>query len=198
MREARFVENTRARYPLHDYQRLARLMHRLRAVKSEEEVALLKQACAITRAGFLRVCKFVKPGVNETEVEAEFAHEFIRRGGGFAYPPIIASGENACVLHYWSTTRCAGKASCSCWMWGLLYANYKTPRPDSHHPGQRSVHTPAAPRCTSPPPPGFREDLFAILLHFRDDSARRSCFFVPRPPNEQIQKHRRQINSLLR
>lgn len=99
-REARFVGDTRARYPLHDYQRLARLMHRLRAVKSVEEVALLKQACAITRAGFLRVCKFVKPGVNETEVEAEFAHEFIRRGGGFAYPPIIASGKNACVLHY--------------------------------------------------------------------------------------------------
>ena len=99
-REARFVGDTRARYPLHDYQRLARLMHRLRAVKSVEEVALLKQACAITRAGFLRVCKFVKPGVNETEVEAEFAHEFIRRGGGFAYPPIIASGKDACVLHY--------------------------------------------------------------------------------------------------
>ncbi len=99
-REARFVGDTRARYPLHDYQRLARLMHRLRAVKSVEEVALLKQACAITRAGFMRVCKFVKPGVNETEVEAEFAHEFIRRGGGFAYPPIIASGKNACVLHY--------------------------------------------------------------------------------------------------
>jgi len=99
-REARFVRDTQRRYPLHDYQRLARLMHRLRAVKSNLEIELLKQACAITKAGFLRVCRFVQPGVTETEVEAEFAHEFIRRGGNFAYTPIIASGKNACVLHY--------------------------------------------------------------------------------------------------
>ena len=99
-RDARFIKDTQARYPLHDYQRLARLLHRLRSVKSEEELSRLKQACAITRSGFLRVCRFVRPGVTETEIEAEFAHEFIRRGGGFAYPPIIASGKNACVLHY--------------------------------------------------------------------------------------------------
>jgi Xaa-Pro aminopeptidase len=99
-REARFVKDTQARYPLHDYQRLARLMHRLRIVKSDIETDLLRQACAITNRGFLRVCRFVKPGVSETEIEAEFAHEFIRRGGDFAYWPIIASGKNACVLHY--------------------------------------------------------------------------------------------------
>jgi Xaa-Pro aminopeptidase len=99
-REARFVLDTQSRYPLHDYQRLARLMHRLRVVKSEPELALLRQACAITKAGFVRVCRFVKPGAAETEVEAEYAHEFIRRGGQFAYWPIIASGKNACVLHY--------------------------------------------------------------------------------------------------
>jgi Xaa-Pro aminopeptidase len=99
-REARFVEDTQRRYPLHDYQRLARLMHPLRAVKSEIEIDLLRQACAITKAGFLRVCRFVKPGVNEMELEAEYAHEFIRSGGSFAYSPIIASGSNSCVLHY--------------------------------------------------------------------------------------------------
>jgi len=99
-RDARFVQDTQRRYPLHDYQRLARLMHQLRAVKSEYEVELLKKACAITKAGFQRVCRFVKPGVTETEVEAELAHEFIRKGGNFAYWPIIASGKNACVLHY--------------------------------------------------------------------------------------------------
>ena len=99
-REARFGAETRRRYPLHDYHRLARLLHRLRAVKSPPEIELLRQACAITRAGFERVCRFVKPGATETEVEAEFAHEFIRRGGDFAYTPIIASGANACVLHY--------------------------------------------------------------------------------------------------
>ena len=99
-RDARFIRDTQARFPLHDYQRLARLMHRLRSVKSEVEIDLLRQACAITRAGFLKVCRFVRPGVTETEIEAEFAREFIRRGGNFAYPPIIASGKNACVLHY--------------------------------------------------------------------------------------------------
>jgi Xaa-Pro aminopeptidase len=99
-REARFVKDTQRRYPLHDYQRLARLMHQLRIVKSTLEIELLREACQITKAGFLRVCRFVKPGVSETEIEAEFAHEFIRRGGDFAYWPIIASGKNACVLHY--------------------------------------------------------------------------------------------------
>jgi len=99
-RDARFNRDTLARYPVHDYQRLARLMHRLRVAKSNLEVELIRQACAITKAGFLRVCRFVRPGVTETEVEAEFAHEFIRRGGNFAYWPIIASGKNACVLHY--------------------------------------------------------------------------------------------------
>ncbi len=99
-REARFVRETQASYPLHDYHRLAPLMHRLRAVKSNLEIDLLRRACDITRAGFLRVCRRVKPGVNEMAIEAEFAHEFIRRGGAFAYLPIIASGKNACVLHY--------------------------------------------------------------------------------------------------
>jgi Xaa-Pro aminopeptidase len=99
-RDARFVREVRRLYPLHDYQRLARLMHRLRAVKSGPEVELLRKACAITEAGFRHVCRFVKPGVKEMEIEAEFAREFIRRGGQFAYSPIIASGENACVLHY--------------------------------------------------------------------------------------------------
>lgn len=99
-REARFVAETVRRYPLHDYQRLARLMHRLRVVKSEPEVALIRHACELTGQGFARLLRFVKPGVNEAEVEAELAHEFIRQHGAFAYTPIIASGVNACALHY--------------------------------------------------------------------------------------------------
>src|ERR1043165_9729246 len=99
-REARFVRDTRERYPLHDYQRLARIMHRLRIVKSEEELGLMRKACAITEKGFRRVLRFVKPGINECEIEAEFAHEFIRRRGAFSYTPIIASGKNALALHY--------------------------------------------------------------------------------------------------
>lgn len=99
-REARFVADTMRRYPLHAHQRLAPLLHHLRAVKSDLEVALIRQACELTAAGFLRALKFTKPGVSETEVEAEFAHEFIRQGSRFAYLPIIAAGLNACCLHY--------------------------------------------------------------------------------------------------
>src|SRR5438128_900177 len=102
-----FVQNRRRlaallqpKYPLPKYHRLARLLHQLRAVKSEAELALLDRAIHITRDGFDRVARFVQPGVTETQVEAEFAHEFIRQGGGFAYPPIIGSGVNACALHY--------------------------------------------------------------------------------------------------
>ena len=123
-REARFVADTVKRYPLHDFQRLARVMHRLRVVKSPIEIELLRQACGITRAGFERVCKFVKPGVTETEVEAEYAHEFIRRGGGFAYSPIIASGANACVLHYVENDQPCRKGDLLLLDVGASYANY--------------------------------------------------------------------------
>lgn len=99
-REARFVRWVRERYPLHQYHRLARLMHRLRAVKHPLETDLVRHACTITRGGFERVARFVRPGVSEHEIEAEFAHEFIRHRAAFAYSPIIASGPNACILHY--------------------------------------------------------------------------------------------------
>ena len=125
-REVRFIRDTQASYPLHHYQRLARLMHRLRAVKSPPEVDLLREACAITKAGFLRACKFVKPGVTETEVEAEFAHEFIRRGGNFAYSPIIASGRNACVLHYITNDQPCRKGELLLLDVAASYANYNS------------------------------------------------------------------------
>ncbi len=125
-RDARFIQDTQARYPLHDYQRLARLLHRLRVVKSEAEVQLIRRACAITKEGFLRVARFVKPGVTETEVEAEFAHEFIRRGGAFAYPPIIASGKNACVLHYLANDQPCRKGQLLLLDVAASYANYNS------------------------------------------------------------------------
>lgn len=99
-RDARFVAETMRRYPLHDYRRLAPLLHQLRAVKSKPEVEFIRRACDATASAFARVLRFVQPGVGEWEVEAEFAHEFIRRRCRFAYLPIIASGPNACVLHY--------------------------------------------------------------------------------------------------
>ncbi|HXT57721.1 MAG TPA: Xaa-Pro aminopeptidase [Pirellulales bacterium] len=99
-RDARFVEDCQARYPLHDYRRLAPLMHKLRVAKSPAEIELLKQAIRITDEGFRRVLGFVRPDVMEYEIEAEFSHEFTRRRAKFAYTPIVASGANACVLHY--------------------------------------------------------------------------------------------------
>ncbi len=99
-RDERFVRECQRMFPLHRYERLARVMHSLRTVKSKHEIAAIQAACNLTGRGFKRVCKFLKPGVNEADVEAEFAHEFIRHKGQFAYQPIIASGANNNILHY--------------------------------------------------------------------------------------------------
>jgi Xaa-Pro aminopeptidase len=81
-------------------------MQKIRAVKSSQEIELIQEACDITEKGFRRVLSFIKPGVWEYEIEAEFIHEFIRnRSQGFAYGPIVASGKNACVLHYVENNR---------------------------------------------------------------------------------------------
>jgi Xaa-Pro aminopeptidase len=79
-------------------------MHQLRIVKSDLEIALIRKACAITEQGFRRVLRFLRPGKRESDVEAEFAHEFIRRRGRFAYQPIIAAGVDALSLHYLSNS----------------------------------------------------------------------------------------------
>ncbi|KAF0181346.1 MAG: Xaa-Pro aminopeptidase [Limisphaerales bacterium] len=99
-RDTRFTRAVQRQFPLHTYHRLARLMHRIRVVKTDAEIALLKESVAITEKGFRRLLRFVKPGVMEYQVEAELIHEFTRRRAKFAYNPIIASGANACVLHY--------------------------------------------------------------------------------------------------
>ena len=100
-RDIRFINYCKKYYPLHNYQRLSPLIYGLRAVKSATEIELLQKACDITGDGFRRLLKFVKPGVMEYEVQAELAHEYMKQGSGFAdYEPIIASGENACFLHY--------------------------------------------------------------------------------------------------
>lgn len=100
-RDSRLLKKCKEAYPLHKYERLAPLMHQLRVIKDQEEIHMIQKACDITEAGFRRVLNFVKPGVGEWQIEAEYIHEFLRRKSmGFAYSPIIASGKNACVLHY--------------------------------------------------------------------------------------------------
>ncbi|NBR85747.1 MAG: M24 family metallopeptidase [Proteobacteria bacterium] len=123
-RDARFARECQAKFPLHNYHRLARLMHPLRVVKTEAEIKLLQQAVDITAKGFRRLLKFVKPGVNECEVEAELAHEFIRNRAKFAYNPIIASGGNACVLHYNQNDQPCKKGELLLLDVAASYANY--------------------------------------------------------------------------
>lgn len=100
-REERKNAELRARYPLHAVKRSAPTMHRIRSRKTTEEVAQIRNAVNITAKALRKVLAYMKPGVMEYEVEAEITHEFIRHGSrGHAYTPIIASGRNACVLHY--------------------------------------------------------------------------------------------------
>ena len=100
-REDRFIKTVKNDYPAHRFLKSAPIMHSIRSIKHPIEIELMQTACNITEAGFRRLLGFVKPGVWEYEIEAELSHEFLRnRSKGFAYTPIIASGKNACVLHY--------------------------------------------------------------------------------------------------
>lgn len=100
-RDARFIEWCQRTYPLHKYKRVAPVIGELRKVKQPREVELMQKACDITECGFRRILNYLKPGVMEYEMEAEFVHEFKRLGSkGFAYPPIIASGISNYILHY--------------------------------------------------------------------------------------------------
>lgn len=100
-RNDRMVDWLKEHYPGHEYERSQPILHKLRGIKSELEIDVLQKAADITRKGYERVLKFIKPGVWEYELEAEFMHEFLmNRSTGFAYTPIIATGNNANVLHY--------------------------------------------------------------------------------------------------
>lgn len=124
-RDMRFIQWFKKQYPLHPVDRIAPLMHQIRAVKSGLEIELLQTAIDITEKGMRRVLDFVKPGVTEYEIEAEFIHEFVRnRSQGFAYTPIIASGFNACVLHYIENNQAVKEGEVILIDVGAEYANY--------------------------------------------------------------------------
>ncbi|TXK37399.1 M24 family metallopeptidase [Pontibacter qinzhouensis] len=124
-RDARFIKWCKEQYPLHKYERSAPIMHYLRAIKSEAEIELLKKACEITGQAFRRLLGFIKPGVTEYEIEAEIYHEFIRnRSRGPAYNSIIASGANACILHYVDNNRECHDGDLVLMDFGAEYANY--------------------------------------------------------------------------
>ncbi|MCX8144009.1 MAG: aminopeptidase P N-terminal domain-containing protein [Bacteroidia bacterium] len=112
-------------YPLHKYERAAPILFKLRTIKHSIEIDLIQQACNITEKAFRRILKFVKPGVWEYEIEAEMLHEtIINRSKGFAYSPIIASGHNACVLHYVENNKQCQDGEVILIDVGSEYANY--------------------------------------------------------------------------
>jgi Xaa-Pro aminopeptidase len=126
-RDARFIEWCKKTYPLHTYNRVAPLMSDLRRIKQPREIELMQQACDITECGFRRVLNFVRPGVMEYEIEAEFIHEFLRLGSkGFAYGPIIASGENNVILHYVENSRQCHSGDLILLDVAAEYANYNS------------------------------------------------------------------------
>jgi Xaa-Pro aminopeptidase len=126
-REDRFVKKVKGDYPAHQVHKSAPIMHRIRSVKEQVEIELLQRACKITEAGVRRLLKFIKPGVWEYEIEAELAHEFLRsRSQGFAYTPIIASGKNACVLHYIENNQLCNDGDVILLDVGAEYANYSS------------------------------------------------------------------------
>tara|TARA_B100001013_G_scaffold340598_1_gene264022 strand:+ start:1359 stop:2648 length:1290 start_codon:yes stop_codon:yes gene_type:complete len=123
----RFYSFAKEKFPLQNFERSYPLLSKLRMVKNNIEIKLIQKACDITEKGFRRILNYTKPGVWEYELEAEFIHEFIKNNSkGFAYQPIIASGINACTLHY-------NENDCECKPGSLIlmdvaaeYANYKS------------------------------------------------------------------------
>jgi Xaa-Pro aminopeptidase len=146
-REARFVKWWKAQYPAHQVAKSNPILQHIRSIKESEEIALIQQACDITNKGFRRLLPFVKPGVMEYEIEAELIHEFVRnRSKGFAYTPIIASGNNANVLHYIENNQACKAGDLLLLDVAAEYANYSSdmtrtiPVSGSFTPRQKAVY----------------------------------------------------------
>ena len=126
-REDRFIKKVKIDYPTHQVHKSAPILHKIRSVKESIELELMQKACKITEAGFRRLLGYIKPGVWEYEIEAELAHEFLRnRSKGFAYTPIVASGKNACVLHYIENNQQCKDGDVILLDVGAEYANYSS------------------------------------------------------------------------
>jgi Xaa-Pro aminopeptidase len=124
-RDYQFIEAMKQRYPLHNYMRSAPILKQCRSIKTAAEVAVIQHAVDITEKAFRRVMQFVKPGVNECEIEAEIVHEFIRnKSKGEAYGSIIACGDNARTLHYTSNNAECKSGELILMDFGANYSNY--------------------------------------------------------------------------
>ena len=126
-REDRFTKWLKNKYPAHAVAKSNPILQRLRSVKEPIEIDLIQKACDITEKGFRRILEFVKPGIWEYEIEAEFIHEFLRnRSKKFAYTPIVASGNNANVLHYVENNQQCKSGDLILLDVGAEYANYSS------------------------------------------------------------------------
>ena len=123
--EYRFIDEMKARYPLHSFCRAATIMKELRAVKTKEEVQVIQKAIDITEVAFRRLLQFIQPGVKEYEIEAEIYHSFLsQRATGVAYHSIIASGDNARTLHYISNNNVCKDGELILMDFGAEYGGY--------------------------------------------------------------------------
>jgi len=126
-REDRFIKKCKADFPAHKWEKSNQILQEIRGTKEHEEIAIIQIACDITEKGFRRILPFVKPGIMEYEIEAEFMHEFLRnRSRNFAYTPIIASGYSACVLHYIDNNKECKDGDMLLLDVGAEYANYSS------------------------------------------------------------------------
>ena len=124
-RDDRFRSVIKQKNLKNTFKEIAPIMHELRAVKTEEEINLIQNACNITEKGFRRILPFIKPGIMEYQIEAELIHEFINnRSSRFAYQPIIGSGRNSCVLHYIENNKPCKDGDILLMDFGAEYANY--------------------------------------------------------------------------
>ena len=125
-KEKVILEQLKERYPLHTFKRACEILNKQREIKSEFEIELIKKAINISKKGFLRAVKFLKPGKMEFEIEAELSHEFLlNRSRNHAFQPIMASGKNACVLHYISNNDTCKNGDLILMDFGAEYGNYK-------------------------------------------------------------------------
>ena len=125
VRDYRYAESMKIQYPLHQYKRSAKILKDLRAIKSALEIEVMQKAIDITDNAFRRVMKFIKPGVMEYEIEAEIQHSFLsQRATGPAYSSIIASGDNARILHYISNNQECKDGELILMDFGAEYGNY--------------------------------------------------------------------------
>ena len=146
-RQDRMIEWCRQKYPLHQYERVAKITRELRPIKSEEEIALIQKAISISVKGFKALLGALKPNVKEYELEAELAYHYVREGGNrHAFKPIIASGKSACALHYNTNDSVCQDGDMLLVDFGVCYGNYNSdttrclPVSGTFSPRQREVY----------------------------------------------------------